>query len=153
MNGKEKQKFRDTKVGQWLTEKAPEVIESIGDNVPDGGLLDIVASVVRGKSNMDPATKLEFERLYAEERKSMEDNVTRRWEADMKSDYWLPSNIRPLVLTLLSVSVVTFAAIDGMDNVPFTLGPRWIDLLTTLTSAVFVAYFGGRSWEKVKRSI
>ena len=66
-------KFKDTKVGKWLSEKAPDILETVSDVTPDGGILDAVAGIIRGKEDMDPATKLEFERMYIAER--IEDQV------------------------------------------------------------------------------
>ena len=148
----DKKKFRDTKVGGWLAGNAPEILETIGDNVPDGGILDAVAGIIRGKENMDPATKLEFERMYIEERVTLEEGVTRRWEADTKTSYWLPNNIRPLSVASLLIAIIVFAAMDSIEALGWNTPEHWLSLLTTIGMTVFGAYFGGRSWEKVKKS-
>ena len=152
MNDKEKKKFRDTKVGQWLKEKAPDLLEIAGDITPVGGnVLDSVAAVIRGKEDMDPAIKLEFEKMYLEERMAMEDAVTRRWEADTKTSYWLPNNIRPLTAAALVLAIVVFAGVDAAAT-GFNMPGTWTDLLTSVSMIVLTAYFGGRSFEKIKKA-
>lgn len=148
----DKKKFKDTKVGKWLSEKAPDILETVSDVTPDGGILDAVAGIIRGKEDMDPATKLEFERMYIAERISLEEGVTRRWEADTNTRYWLPNNIRPLSVASLLVAIIVFSALDSMGAVNWETPEHWLNLLTTIGMTVFGAYFGGRSWEKVKKS-
>lgn len=149
---KPKKKFRDTQMGIFLREKAPKVLEVVGDLTPDGGVLDAVSKMLAGDPKVDPLVELEFARLRHEFIESEAENVTRRWEADMNQQAWLPRHIRPMVLLALTVSIISFAAVDGVDDWGFTLGPRWTEMLTTLTTVVFTAYFGGRTWEKVKAS-
>ena len=39
-------KFKDTKVGQFLKEKAPKILDKVGDFLPDSGVLGIVKNLV-----------------------------------------------------------------------------------------------------------
>lgn len=143
----EKKKFKDTKVGGWLRKNAPAVLETVSDLTPDAGLLDLVAQVVRG-SEMDAATKLEFEKLLIEAEADAQQQVTRRWEADTKTRYWLPNNIRPVTLVVMLAAIIGFILADGIDGWGFTLRDGHLDLLQYLAMTVFGAYFAGRSWEK-----
>lgn len=149
---KDKKKFKDTKMGAFLKVKAPKVLEVVGDLVPDGGLLEAVGKMLAGDPEADPLVELEFARLRQEFLVSEAQEVTKRWEADLKQGSWLPRHIRPIVLLALTASVIVYAGVDGVDGLGFTLGPRWTEMLTTLTTVVFTAYFGGRTWEKVKAS-
>ena len=148
----DKKRFRDTKIGGWLKDKAPDVLELVSDVTPDGGVLDAVASLIRGEEGLDPATKLEFERMYLQERQSLEENVTRRWEADTKTSYWLPNNVRPLAVACLLGAIILFAGLDSIETLAWQTPEMWTDLITTLGLAVFGAYFGGRTFEKVKKA-
>jgi len=76
--------------------------------------------------------------------------VTKRWESDMKSDSWLSKNTRPLSLIFLSVMTIAFIWVDSHHNISFTVEQEWIGLLKTLTTTVYVAYFGSRGAEKFK---
>ena len=39
---KPKKKFKDTKVGQFLTDKVPGILGVVGDVLPDAGVLGVV---------------------------------------------------------------------------------------------------------------
>lgn len=145
----DKKKFKDTKVGKFLSEHAPNVLEIAGGALPDGGVLSAIGKAIQGDPGLSPELKLEFARLEAEYRASEFEAVSRRWEADMGSKYLLPHVVRPVSLILLLTAILTFTALDSAETVPFTVPSQWVDLLTTMGSAVFVAYFGGRSAEKI----
>ena len=75
--------------------------------------------------------------------------VSKRWESDMKSDSWLSKNTRPMTLIFLTLSLVIFILLDGFD-ISFGIDTGWIDLLKSLLITVYVAYFGSRGAEKFK---
>ena len=77
-------------------------------------------------------------------------NVTERWRTDMKSDSWLSKNVRPLVLIFLVVSTVLMVFIDA-GTLSFEVKDNWVDLLQLVLITVIGAYFGGRSFEKIKK--
>ena len=56
-------KLRDTKLGHWLREKAPKVLDAVGDLLPEKGVLGIVKNLVSG-SDIPQEDKLEFERNW-----------------------------------------------------------------------------------------
>ena len=80
----------------------------------------------------------------------MQKEVTERWKFDMQSDSWLSKNIRPMVLIFLVVSTIILIFIDG-GVISFIVEPSWINLLQITLLTVIGAYFGGRSYEKVKK--
>ena len=80
----------------------------------------------------------------------MQKQVTERWKLDMQSDSWLSKNIRPLVLIFLCVSTVLLIFIDA-GIITFNVKASWVDLLRLVLITVIGAYFGGRSYEKVKK--
>lgn len=53
----EKKKFRDTKVGQFLKTKAPNILDKVGDLLPDSGVLGIVKNLVNKSDELSPADK------------------------------------------------------------------------------------------------
>ena len=81
----------------------------------------------------------------------MQEEVSNRWTSDMNSDSWLAKNIRPLVLIFLVISTILLIFIDA-GVIEFQVEGSWIDLLQLTLLTVIGAYFGGRSWEKVKKS-
>lgn len=144
----DKKRFKDTKVGQWLKGNAPDLLDVAGD-VPGLGLLDVIGKALKGDPGITPEQELEYARLAEDYRKSHLEAISRRWEADMGSRYALPHLIRPVTLILLLTAILTFTALDSAEAVAFTVPAQWVDLLTTLGTAAFVAYFGGRSTEKI----
>jgi len=98
--------------------------------------------------------KLEAERkvkqLISNYEVEMEKQITSRWDSDMKSDSWLSKNVRPMTLIFLVVSTVLMIFIDA-GTINFVVEPKWTDLLQLVLITVIGAYFGGRSFEKVKK--
>ena len=98
--------------------------------------------------------KLEAERkikeLMANYQIEMEKNITSRWEADLKSDSWLSKNVRPMTLIFLIVCTMLLIFIDA-GALNFEVKSSWVDLLQLVLITVIGAYFGGRSFEKVKK--
>ena len=50
----EKKKFKDTKLGKWLSEKAPKVLDVVGDLLPDQGALGIVKNLIDTDPDLTP---------------------------------------------------------------------------------------------------
>jgi hypothetical protein len=53
----EKKKFRDTKVGRFLKEKAPSILDKVGDLLPDAGVLGVVKNLIDQEAKLSPADK------------------------------------------------------------------------------------------------
>jgi hypothetical protein len=143
-------KFKDSKVGKWLTEKLPDVASTMGDVLPDRGMLGVLKRVVDGSPELTPAEKLEFEKLAMQQEISAQEQVTRRWEADAKGDIKLAKYIRPVTLIVLTLFFMGVMVWDGLDQ-EFMPPENYIRLLELLMLTVFGAYFAGRTVEKVKR--
>lgn len=150
MSTKPKKKFKETKVGQFLTEKVPSILGVVGDVLPDAGVLGVVKGLIEGQ---DPKVLSPEDKEYAlkllEQDMVEQQEVSKRWQADMKSDSYLSKNTRPLTLIFLTVSLVIFILLDGF-NIDFSIDSGWVDLLKSLLITVYVAYFGSRGAEKFK---
>ena len=120
------------------------------------GAADLVKGVGDVVDNLHTSAeeKLEAERkikeLIANYEVEMEKNITARWEADLKSDSWLSKNVRPMVLIFLIVCTMLLIFIDA-GALNFEVKSTWVDLLQLVLTTVIGAYFGGRSFEKVKK--
>jgi len=72
--------------------------------------------------------------------------VSERWQADMASDSWLSKNIRPMTLIAIFVAYFLFAALSaGGINV----NEAYVKLLGEWGQLIMLAYFGGRTAEKI----
>ena len=121
-----------------------------------GGATELVKGIGGVIDNLHTSgeEKLEAERkikeLIANYEVEMEKNITSRWEADLKSDSWLSKNVRPLVLIFLIICTMLLIFIDA-GTIKFEVKSSWVDLLQLVLITVIGAYFGGRSFEKVKK--
>ena len=127
-------------LSKLLSGGATELIKSVG------GVIDNLHTSKEEKL----AAELKIKELVASYEVQMEKEISSRWEADMKSDSWLSKNVRPMTLIFLVVSTVLLIFIDaGVIN--FVVEAKWTDLLQLVLITVIGAYFGGRSFEKVKK--
>lgn len=149
---KDRKKIKDTKVGVWLRDKAPAVLDTVGDLLPDSGGLGVVKRLIDMEPNMSSEDKLNFNKLLIDYESNAQNNVTERWKADMLSDSWISKNIRPLMLIYLVVMFSIFVLLDSVDSVSFEVKDAYIDVLSVLMTTAFTAYFAGRSYEKIKLS-
>lgn len=144
-----KKKLKETKVGAFLASKAPNVLEAIGNVLPDQGTLGIVKNLITSDTNIEPVDKEQAMKLIEQDLQELKE-VSSRWRADMKSDSWLSKNTRPLALVFLTVSSVFMMAVDSF-HLQFDVDDAWINLLKTLLVTVYVAYFGSRGAEKITK--
>ena len=77
---------------------------------------------------------------------SQDNNVTDRWKADMSSDSWLSKNIRPLALIAIFVAFFLFTMMSAFG---FNAQESYVNLLGQWGQIIFLAYFGGRTVEKL----
>lgn len=143
----ERKKIKDTKLGQWLKDKAPDVLDTVADLLPDQGGLGVVKNLLDKKPDIDPQEVQA--RIDAEVQ--FQNNVTERWKADMGSDVKLAKYIRPITLICLMVMFMATMIADSMDAWPFNVRDSYVSLLEILMLTSFGAYFAGRTIEKTKR--
>ena len=126
------------------------------DKLFTGGAADLVKSVggvIDGLHTSDEeklAAEQKVKELVAKYEIEMEKNITARWQADLKSDSWLSKNVRPMVLIFLIVCTMLLIFIYA-GAIKFDVKDTWVDLLQLVLITVIGAYFGGRSFEKVKK--
>jgi hypothetical protein len=78
--------------------------------------------------------------------KAEQENTTARWTADMASDSWLSKNIRPLALIAIFIAYFMFTAMSAFG---YNAQESYVNLLGSWGQIVFLAYFGGRTAEKI----
>jgi hypothetical protein len=145
---KNKKKFKDTRVGKFLTNHAPNVLKSIGNVVPDAGILNLVGDLIKKDDKITPSNKEHaIELLKMDITEAQE--VSKRWDSDMTSDSWLSKNVRPLMLIFLTVSSLFLIILDSLE-IEFFVSTEWVDLLKSLLITTYVAYFGSRGINKYK---
>lgn len=143
----DKKRIKDTKLGKWLSKKAPNILNVVGELLPDKGALGVVKNLIDKDDSVDPE---EAQRMIDAEVRFQE-NVTERWKADMGSDVKLAKLIRPLTLIALMVMFMLTMTADSIDSWPFNVKDSYVDLLQILMMTAFGAYFAGRTIEKSKK--
>ena len=127
-------------LGKIFSSGASDLVKNVG------GVIDSLHTSKEEK--LDAERKIK--ELIANYEIEMEKNITSRWEADLKSDSWLSKNVRPMVLIFLIVCTMLLIFIDA-GALQFEVKSSWVDLLQLVLITVIGAYFGGRSFEKVKK--
>jgi len=104
--------------------------------------VDAVAKAIAG----DPAATAKLAEVEADFAKAELEAVTKRWEADMKSDSYLSKNIRPLTLIAILSAYFLFAMMSAFS---INVNETYVKLLGEWGQLIMLAYFGGRTVEKV----
>ena len=141
------EKIKDTKLGKWLKSKAPNVLSTVGDLLPDQGALGLVKNLIDKDPDVDTAEGAAMGDAEIEFQK----NVTERWKADMGSDVMLAKLIRPVTLICLMAMFMLTMFLDSLDQLPFNVKDSYVSLLEILMLTAFGAYFAGRTIEKAKK--
>ena len=125
-----------------------KIFGDAGGNVVDK-LAGVADRFIRTKDE-----KAEFEKemtqIFIEAESQMQKNVTERWKADLEHGNWLTRSVRPLVLIFLIVATVLMIFIDS-GSIKFDVDEKWTDLLQLVLITVIGSYFGGRSFEKLRK--
>ena len=109
-----------------------------------GGVLD---NLITSKEEKLQAKK-EIKQVVLDYEKSMQKEVTSRWLSDNNGSL-LTKNIRPLALAFLTFMFVLISVFSGNIG-QFNIQEEFIPVYQTLLIVIYTAYFGGRSFEKIK---
>ena len=140
-------KIKNTGLGKWLKNKAPNVLDIVGDFLPDQGALGVVKNLI----DKDPEVDTEAGMAAVDAEVQFQNNVSERWKADMGSDVKLAKMIRPLTLICLMGMFMLTMVFDSVDTLPFNVKDSYVDLLQILMLTAFGAYFAGRTIEKARK--
>jgi hypothetical protein len=133
-----KKKFSETKVGKFLKKIGSGIFSKVGDILPDDGLFGVLKNLITDSNKLSEQEKIMALKYLEMDIVEMQE-VTKRWDSDMKSDSWLSKNVRPLTLIFFSISYVTGWFLEYS-----------LDSITGLLSLIVAAYFGSRGMEKYK---
>lgn len=109
------------------------------------GVSDSVDAVAKAIAS-DPEASAKLAQAEADFAKAELEAVTARWEADMKSDSYLSKNIRPLTLIAILSAYFLFAMMSAFS---INVNETYVKLLGEWGQLIMLAYFGGRTVEKV----
>jgi len=139
--GDQRGKLKDTKLGAWFRDKAPDVLSAVGEVVPGGQVLQAVGALIDAttisEKEKEEARMLLLE-LQAQDRASARDREVRIAAATGKHD-WMQ---RAVGITGLIAFIVTlvFAFVGNVDNeVLFHI----LGVVEGVAITIFGYYFGG----------
>jgi hypothetical protein len=137
---KDKDKDKDMSIlTKIFSSGAKDLVDSVGNAIDK----------IHTSAEEKELVKNEINKAIYEFEKNMQVEVTKRWEADMNGN-WLSKSIRPLSLAFLLFVLTIFTLID-FGYVDMEIKDSWIDLWQLLAITAFGAYFGGRSYEKIRK--
>ena len=125
---------------------AGKIVGAIADKLGVPPTVDAVTASLQ--ANPDLALKLrEIDvRQFEAEQKA----VTERWQADMASDSWLSKNIRPMTLMVILGAYLIFAVASAFG---VEVKSAYVTLLADWGQLIMLAYFGGRTAEKIASTV
>jgi len=116
----------------------------VGGKILDKVIPDPEAKAKAQAALMEMQQKGELAQLQAD--MNEQDNLTKRMEADMKSDSWLSKNIRPMTLVFILLTYTAFGLMSAWD---LEVNNNYVELLGQWGMLIMSFYFGGRTLEKI----
>jgi uncharacterized membrane protein (DUF106 family) len=116
----------------------------VGMKVLDKVLPDPEAKAKAQAMLLEMQQKGELAKLQAD--MNEQDNLTKRAEADMKSDSLLSKNIRPMTLIFILLTYTVFGMMSAWD---IEVNNNYVELLGQWGMLIMSFYFGGRTLEKI----
>lgn len=79
-------------------------------------------------------------------RAAIENEITKRWQADSLTDSWLSKNVRPLTLAAVMTFLILMTFFEGFGI--SSVNERWIGLWELVSVTVIGGYFAVRTVDK-----
>lgn len=152
----DKKKFKDTKVGKFLKDKAPKILDTIGDVLPSNGVFGIVKNLISMSEDLTPEMKEIALQQLAKEVEAYQIEVKDRESARIrevelaktgKTDYlFYATGIIGLAVFCFIVYAIVFLQIPA-DNKEI-----WIHLIG-ISEGVVLSIFGYYFGSAMKKNV
>ena len=150
---KDRKKFKDTKVGIFIKDKAPEILETVGDLLPDAGVLGVVKNLINISDKFTPEEKEllteDLTEMYEMEVQDRESARTREIEVSKagKHDYLFTlTGLIGLGVFCFIVYAIAFLQIPDANK------EIWIHLIG-ISEGVVLSIFGYYFGSAMKKNI
>lgn len=130
-------------MGNPITGMLTKLVGGIQKTVKEGGGIQAVAELI-------DEYKLTEEEILSEEAR-YETELTKRLQADMKSDNWFAKSVRPLGFMIWTVIVLLMIFMDGNLRNGFAIKEAYLPLIETVYVSYISFYIGSRGVEKTIR--
>jgi len=150
---KDRKKFKETKVGIFIKDKAPEILDTVGDLLPDAGVLGVVKNLINISDKFTPEEKEvlteDLAQMYETEVKDRES--ARNREVEMSK---LGSKDFMFTLTgLIGLAVFCFIVYAiAFLQIPDANKEIWIHLIG-ISEGVVLSIFGYYFGSAMKKNI
>lgn len=152
---KQRKKFKDSKIGAFLKDKAPDLLDSVGDFLPDQGALGIVKNIISKDDSISETDKaaiiqelnyeLEQQKIEAADRESARNREIEIAKAGGSDP--IQKSVAFTLLAMLILCVVTVLFVDLKNE---NLAHLIIGEILGFFSGLVVYYFGSSKGSKDK---
>jgi hypothetical protein len=147
-----RKKFKDTKVGKFLSEKAPKILQAVGDILPERGALGIVKNLINLSDDLSPEDKqmLSEEILKLEELELKDRDSARNREIEIakihKYDFlFYLTGIIGLAAFCFMIYAIVYLTIPTENK------EVWIHLIG-ITEGIVISIFGYYFGSSIRRN-
>jgi hypothetical protein len=155
-----KKKFKDTKIGIFLKQKAPAILDKVGDFLPDKGGLGILKNIISKDETLSETDKaeaiellnheLEMYRIDATDRASARERE-KEYVRNNRTDWMMISTGSVALLSfILLVCAVLFYPNTYADN---SIVMHLMGIIEGVTLTMFMYYYGSSKGSKDKTSL
>jgi len=144
-----RKKLKDTKLGQWLKEKAPQILDVVGDVLPDKGVLGIVKNLIDSSDNLTPEDKAaahertkELYSLEVEDRDSARTREAEIAKTDRIDFMFNATGVVGLLAFIFVIYAITYLTIPEANKEAWY---QLIGLCEGVVISIFAYYFGSSS--------
>ena len=150
---KDRKKFKETKVGIFIKDKAPEILDTVGDLLPDAGVLGVVKNLINISDKFTPEEKEiiteDLAQMYETEVKDRESARNREVEMSKLGSKDFMFTLTGLIGLAVFCSIVYAIA---FLQIPEANKEIWIHLIG-ISEGVVLSIFGYYFGSAMKKNI
>ena len=153
---KPRKKFKDTKVGQFLKEKSPKILDIVGDLLPNSGALGVAKNLINMAEDLTQEEKdnliaeinemIEVAKIELEDRNSARNREIEIAKLHNRDFMFIATGIIGLLAFAFIIYAIAFL------HVPEENKEIWIHLIG-ITEGVVLSIFGYYFGSSIKRNI
>lgn len=155
MDKKPRKKFKDTKVGQFLKEKSPKILDVVGDILPDSGALGVAKNLINMAEDLTQEEKdnliveinemLEKAKIEFQDRDSARNREIEIAKLHNKDFMFVSTGVVGLVAFCFIIYAIAFIQVPDANK------EIWIHLIG-ITEGVVLSIFGYYYGSSIKRN-
>ena len=145
---KNKKKFSETGLGKFLKNAGSFIGGTLGDVLPDKGVLGIVKRLIQQDKDLSQDDKEIALKLLEMDLIEMQE-ITKRLESD--NEHLITRLVRPVSYGFILLNLAFLMYFDGNIG-DFQISKEWIPVIQSLAGTMTIFYFGSRGLEKIMQT-